>query len=110
MSAQPRDTAALRAVKIAVVVMGVVIIAGVAMVVGVIISRIYAKPPAPSMILPAPASSLLPAATLNPGEHIAGLASAGGQFAVWVNGPAGDRLLLLNAETGAVSVALAAPK
>jgi hypothetical protein len=45
-------------------------------------------------------------AALAPGEHIAGIATAGADVAVWVNGQNGDRLLLLNPVTGQVSVVL----
>ncbi len=98
----------LRALKALVVVLGVLIILGTMLVVGVIIHRLYARNPAPSM----PAAALVPGpaarAALAPGEHIAGIASAGGDVAVWVSGPGGDRVLLLDPTTGQLSVALAA--
>jgi hypothetical protein len=49
-------------------------------------------------------------AVLGKGEHVAGMAAAGADVAVWVSGPAGDRVLLLDPRTGAVTVALTAPK
>jgi hypothetical protein len=90
--------------KALVGVMGVLIILGTALVIGVIIQRIYAKPAAPSMpIAGAPVK-------LAPGEHVAGIAGAGGAIAVWVTGPAGDRILLIDPATGGLSVVLAPVK
>ena len=48
-------------------------------------------------------------AGLAPGEHIAGIASAGAGLAVWVNGPKGDRLLLLDPASGTLRTLLAPP-
>ncbi len=106
--------------KAAVGVMGVLIIIGTTVVVGTIIHRIYVKFSAPSTpvamaSVPAPLGSVpaaMPAGTLAqlaPGEHIAGIASAGAALAVWVNGPNGDRLLLLNPVTGQARAVLSSP-
>ncbi len=97
--------------------MGVLIIIGTAVVIGTIIHRMYARnsapppmaaplaaPAAPAMLYAAPPSGQ--PVQLQPGEHIAGIAPAGADVAIWVNGPAGDRLLLLNPATGQVSIAL----
>jgi hypothetical protein len=46
------------------------------------------------------------AARLATGEHISGIAAAGAYVAVWVSGPDGDRLLLVDPATGQTSVAL----
>jgi hypothetical protein len=43
---------------------------------------------------------------LAPGEHIAGIAGAGPDVAVWVSGPGGDRLLLFNPASGQITVGL----
>lgn len=129
MSGQARgkDTD-LRGLKLLVGFLGVLIVLGTAVVVGVVIKRIYAKPEAasisnamipgvaatPTPVAGLPAASLpaasQPAASLAPGEHIAGIAGAGAEFAVWVSGPGGDRLLLLNPQTGALSTVLAGAK
>ncbi len=89
--------------------MGVLIVLGTALVIGVVIKRIYAKPAAPSMsaVLPGAvaASAVLPA-----GAHIAGIASAGGAVAVWVSGPEGDEVLLIDPASGAVRQALRTQK
>lgn len=117
MSGQARgkDTG-LRGLKLLVGFLGVLIVLGTAVVVGVVIKRIYAKPEAASIsnamipgVAATPTPSLL-AASLAPGEHIAGIAGAGAEFAVWVSGPGGDRLLLLNPQTGALSTVLAGAK
>ncbi len=95
--------------------MGVLIIIGTTVVVGTIIHRIYASFAAPSTPQPmalAPLPGAVPAgalAQLAPGEHIAGIASAGAELAVWLNGPNGDRLLLLNPATGQARTLLATP-
>ncbi|HQT46294.1 MAG TPA: hypothetical protein PLY97_03640 [Acidocella sp.] len=84
------------------------IILGTALVIGVVIHRIYARNPAPSMPVAAqvPVAGALLGAALMQGEHISGIAGAGADVAVWVSGPAGDRLLLLDPASGRVSVAL----
>ncbi len=97
--------------------MGVLIVLGTTVVIGTVIHRVYSRFAAPSMPVPlaaptAPATpvpaavSVATSTALAPGEHIAGIAAAGADVAVWVNGPNGDRLLLLNPVTGQVSVAL----
>ena len=96
--------------------MGVLIIIGTAVVIGTIIHRLYARnsatPPSAVAPLSAPVAPMVPmvpagvAASLAPGEHIAGIAGAGADVAVWVSGPGGDRLLLLNPASGQVSVGL----
>lgn len=114
MSGQARgkDTD-LRGLKLLVGFLGVLIVLGTAVVVGVVIKRIYAKPEAASIsspVIPGVTAAAVPAAVLAPGEHIAGIAGAGGVFAVWVSGPQGERLLLLNPQTGAVGTVLAGAK
>lgn len=107
--AQGKDTD-LRGLKLLVGFMGVLIVLGTAVVVGVVIKRIYAKPAAASIsspVIPGVAGAAIPTAALAPGEHIAGIAGAGGEFAVWLSGQAGDRLLLLNPQTGAFRTVLA---
>jgi hypothetical protein len=110
MTDQPQD---LRGLKAAVGIMGVLIVVGTTVVVGTIIHRLYARVSAPPpmampLALPAlPAVAAVPvAAQLPPGEHIAGIAAAGGDVAVWVNGPDGGRLLLLNPVSGQISLGL----
>jgi hypothetical protein len=53
-----------------------------------------------------PAAAPTAAASLAPGEHVAGIASAGPDVAVWVTGPAGDRVLLVDPASGRMSVML----
>jgi hypothetical protein len=99
--------------KALVGIMGVLIVLGTAVVIGVVIHRIYAKPAVQSMIGVVPgaaAGAPVVSGVLPPGEHIAGIAAAGGDVAVWVTGPAGDRVLLVNPETGVVSVAVTAAR
>jgi hypothetical protein len=98
----------LRGLKALVGIMGVLIILGTALVIGVVIHRIYARNGAPSMPAAVLAVPGVPtsAAVLEPGEHIAGIAAAGSDVAVWVSSPGGDRVLLIDPANGRVSVAL----
>ncbi|MGE4483378.1 hypothetical protein [Acidocella sp.] len=112
MQDQPQN---LRGLKAIVGIMGVLIIIGTTVVIGTIIHRLYARfnaAPTPPQMAVVPAPGNVPAAaaaSLAPGEHIAGIASAGEDLAVWVSGPKGDRLLLLNPQTGVVRTVLASP-
>jgi hypothetical protein len=92
--------------------LGVLIVIGTAVVIGVVIKRIYGTSPVAASItssIPGVAASV-PVTALAPGEHIAGIAGAGGEFAVWVNGAGGDRLLLLNPQTGVLQTVISPPK
>ena len=110
MEIQPRATSDLRGLKLLVGVLGVLVILGTALVIGVVIHRIYAKPaaPAPGVVPGVPA--MLPAASnvLGRGEHVSGIAGAGGAVAIWVSGPEGDRILLLDPSSGRISLGLSA--
>ncbi len=120
MRDQPQGN--LRGLKALVGILGVLIVIGTAVVIGTVIHRLYARSDAPSMAAPleAPAPSVaavapaqpsvpdMPAQSLAPGEHIAGIAAAGGRIAVWANGPQGDRLLLIDPASGRASVVLRA--
>lgn len=113
MQDQPQN---LRGLKAVVGIMGVLIILGTTVVVGTIIHRLYARFSGPSTVpayvaasVPAPGAAAKAALALAPGEHIAGIAAAGGELAVWINGPGGDRLLLLNPATGQARDVLASP-
>ncbi len=111
MRDQPQ--ADLRGLKVLVGGLGVLIVLGTAVVIGTVIHRIYARKPAASMVVaplapPAEPAGAMAVGALAPGEHIAGIAGAGGDVAVWVNGPGGDRLLLVDPASGRVSVALSA--
>lgn len=111
MTDQPQN---LRGLKAAVGIMGVLIVVGTAVVIGTIIHRLYARsstPPPQAAPLSTPAApavlpGTLPPAGLLPAEHISGIAAAGADVAVWVSGPGGDRLLLLNPANGQVRVGL----
>jgi len=96
--------------KALVGIMGVLIVLGTAVVAGTIVHRVYANAQRPSM---APAAVPLPDDGASPvalpaGAHIAGIAAAGGDVAVWVSGPGGDQLWLLDPQTGARRVVLTA--
>lgn len=107
MTGQPQD---LRGLKAAVAIMSVLIVIGTTIVVGTIIHRLYAKYAAPAnptaeMLAPvagAPATT----ASLLPGDHIQTIAAAGPDVAVWVNGPTGERILLIDPASGTVRVGL----
>jgi len=85
--------------KALVGILGVLIVLGTALVIGVVIQRIYARPAVPSI-------SVAPAA----GERIAGIAGAGGYVAVWETGPDGDKILSIDLATGAVKTVLQLPR
>jgi hypothetical protein len=89
--------------------MGVLIVLGTALVIGVVIHRLYARNSAPSMT-----AATLPPATgvlaLPAGAHITALAAAGGTFAVSVSGPSGEQLWLIDPETGGRRLVITAPK
>jgi len=129
MDAQPRlpDGRAqdLRGLKLLVGSLGALVVLGTALVIGVIIHRLYAKPSAPSMAAAAPASaapaagapaagapaaaiSSLPTLTnrLPAGDAIKSIAAAGADLAIWVTGPAGDQILLLDPATGQLTLAV----
>jgi hypothetical protein len=106
MAGQANGTQDLRGLKALVAFLGVLIVLGTALVIGVVIHRIYAGAATPSMTT----AGEVPPVALAAGEHVAGIAAAGGDVAVWVNGPGGDRVLLVNPATGAVTVALTAGK
>ncbi|OYV29580.1 MAG: hypothetical protein B7Z81_15075 [Acidocella sp. 20-61-6] len=116
MSGQAQKHDDMRGLKALVGILGVLIVLGTALVIGVVIKRIYAKPAVTSMMAPVsnviPGESLpvLPVGTLAAGEHVAGIAGAGGMLAIWVTGTTGDRVLLLNPQTGALSTALVPAK
>ncbi len=91
-------------------ILGVLIVLGTALVIGVIIHRIYAKQPAPSMAAttaPGTAPVKVAAAVALPaGDYIKSIAAAGADLAIWVSGPDGDRVLLLDPATGSTTVAV----
>ncbi len=107
MQDQPRQD--LRALKALVGVMGVLIVLGTALVIGVVIHRLYARNGVASNVavatVPVP-SAVTGSVRLGQGDKIAGIAGAGGDVAVWVNGPAGDRLLLIDPASGQARVVL----
>jgi len=104
----------LRGLKALVAGLGVLVVLGTALVIGVIIKRIYANPtPASTAAAPAAPEDSLPASapfSLPEGSKITGIAAADGFFAIAVTGPAGDQLWLVNPQTGAHALALSAPK
>ncbi len=105
MQGQTQD---LRGLKALVVGMGLLIVLGTALVIGVVIHRLYARNSAPSM---APAAAApRPSGVLNlpAGSRITGVAASGGDFAVSVSGPAGDQLWLLDPQSGARRLAITA--
>lgn len=91
------------------VFLGVLVILGTALVVGIVIHRLYGKPAA---LVPGRIPGVSPAPpvlnVLAQGEHIRGIAGAGGEVAIWVTGPAGDKVLLLDPVTGRTTVAISA--
>ncbi len=97
----------LRGLKALVAGMGVLIVLGTALVIGVVVKRMIAPRAAPApraAVMAAPAAPASP--SLANGEHIGAIAAAGPDLAIWVSGPAGDRVLLLDPATGRLTQAL----
>ncbi len=89
--------------KALVIFMGVLIILGTALVIGVVVHRLTAGGGAASV----PVGVAVPAAAaLAPGERVNAIVAAGSGLGVWVSGPAGDRVLLVDPASGRVSEAL----
>ncbi|WP_248710535.1 DUF6476 family protein [Sediminicoccus sp. KRV36] len=84
----------MRALKFLVVAMGVLIVAGTVTLVVLLVQRAGGGGAGASL---PPMSLNLPA-----GSRILGVAGAGERFAVHVQRPDGDRILLLDAQTGRV--------
>jgi len=108
MAIQPRGENDLRGLKALVGILGVLVILGTALVIGVVIHRMYGKPAAATPgIIQGTRIALAPASTLLArGEHVSGIAAAGGELAIWITGPAGDKVLLLDPATGKIGVAI----
>jgi hypothetical protein len=114
MDAQPRlpegRAPDLLGLKLLVGGLGALVILGTALVIGVIIHRLYAKP-SPQSMAPAatPAAvTALPALTnrLPARDSIKSIAAAGADLAIWTTGPDGDQILLLNPVTGQLTLAV----
>ncbi|MDE8345336.1 MAG: hypothetical protein POH28_04050 [Acidocella sp.] len=94
---QPRQD--LRGLKALVGILGVLIILGTALVISVVIHRLYARNIAPSSIMPA-SHGTITAKNLAPGEKILGIAGAGTDLAIWVGNTQGSQILLVNPANG----------
>lgn len=84
----------MRALKVLTIVMGVMILAGTAVLLAVIIRR------AAVPIASAPVALVLDEPA---GTRIAGIASAGDRLAVQLQGGGGDRVVLVDPRSGAVA-------
>jgi len=84
----------VRALKVLVIVMGVLIVVGTVALVWVVVQRIgrVAESPVPREV----------ALQLPQGSRIAGIAGSDQELAIWVTGPQGDRVLLLDQRSGRV--------
>ncbi|HQT68067.1 MAG TPA: DUF6476 family protein [Acetobacteraceae bacterium] len=92
----------LRGLKILVSVLGVAIVLGTTVIIGTIISRLYAKPAAPSIA--APAAQVAPAAPpAGGGPRIAGMAAVGGKLAVWLADGQGGLIEIIDPATGQIT-------
>ncbi len=107
----------MRGLKALVAGLGLLVVLGTALVIGVVIKRIYASPAPPStahaLPMPGDGASLATVSAPVPlpaGSKITGIAASGGVFAVTVSGPMGDQVWLVNPHTGARVLALSAPK
>lgn len=105
----------LRGLKALVIGLGVLIVLGTALVIGVVAKRLIVghKTPhqAASMVKEARLSTKASFATALPGganADIAGVAAAGGLFAVWMRNDAGGKVVFIDPRTGRV-IGTAAP-
>jgi hypothetical protein len=89
----------MRALKIAVIVMGVLIVVGTTALIVVVVHRMSSPP---SLVATLPASL---AATLDEpaGTRIAGIAAARDRLAIQLQGGGADRVVLIDPDTGAVT-------
>lgn len=100
----------LRALKALVVGLGVLVVLGTAVVIGVIIYRIYAhvagKPAQAGSAAHGQVARAVSAAPFErtiaggKGGSIAGLAAAGGGIAIWVRNDAGGKVVVIDPTTG----------
>lgn len=92
----------MRALKIAVVVMGVLIVGGTMTLVGIVVHRIVNGTTSTAVATaPLPAGI---AATLDEpaGTHITGIAAVGDRLAVQLQGGGADRVVLVDPKSGSV--------
>ena len=85
----------MRAVKIATIAMGVLILLGTTVILVTIVKRTMSGPAAPEK----PFAAVLDEPV---GTNIAGIASAGDRLAVHLHGGGADRVVLINPVSGAV--------
>jgi hypothetical protein len=96
----------MRALKIAVIVMGVLIVGGTTALLVVIVHRMSAPPallaaiPAPVAAMPASVTAVLDEPA---GTRIAGIAAVRDRLAVQLQGGGADRVVLIDPATGAVA-------
>jgi hypothetical protein len=93
----------MRALKIATIVMGALIVAGTTGLVMVIAHRLSGRGALSASVagrLPASVAAVLDEPA---GTHIAGIAAVGGRLAVQLQGGGVDRVVLIDPATGAVS-------
>lgn len=117
MTNQPKD---LRGLKALVGILAVLIIIGTTVVAGTVIHRLYARftlPPTPpaNPSISAPAASSIsegapPKALALPGdEHIMAITGSGADIAILVTTTKGEKLLILNPDSGTLRTALTSP-
>lgn len=99
-----------RPLLIAVIVMGVLVIAATSVVIVKLVQDIagggrHATSPASSIVPGEPQKITLTTQTLNQpdGSHIVSIATAGDRLAVLINGGGPDRILFVDPETGAIT-------
>ncbi|MFT8246547.1 DUF6476 family protein [Roseomonas sp. BN140053] len=89
----------MRALKVLVVVMGVLIVAGTVTLVALIVQRMGGAVPVASRV-EAPPVGVEASLGQPPGTRILGMAGAEGRIALWVSRPEGERVLLLDPRSG----------
>lgn len=108
-------TQSLRGLKTLVIVLGILVVLGTALVIGVVVKRMMVSTggPAEQTVGQAasrpsgfeapgekPFATKLPGAT---GSHIAGITGAGGMVAIWVADDAGGRVIFVNPRDGRIA-------
>lgn len=90
----------MRALKILVIAMGLLLVAGTLGLAFVILHRLSSKPPTTmAQIVPTHGHADI---TLPAGTHLVGMTAIGDRLALHVQGPGGDAILLIDPTSGTI--------
>lgn len=103
-------TQSLRGLKALVIVLGILVVAGTALVIGVVIKRMMVSTGGPAQQTSAtpvaatpsgqPFTAVLPGGA---GNRVAGVAAANGMIAIWVANDAGGKVVFIDPRTGRIA-------